>query len=299
MTMNKLISLAVILGILSGCDSKTSINNHSQVLAKVNGDEITVHQVNAELQRIKMPLSNPEALSRKVLESLIDRQLLVQEAIKLNLDHTPEVVELVEVAKAQIYAQAYLMRKVASIPPAKEDEVTKFMVEHPEVFSERKVLSTTDIIFSNDPSKVDYDTLQTKISNLDELKALLISHQIHFDMLQEQIPSESMPKQALAMINQIKAGDLLFMHDDNNKVIVRSVNSIVDAPLENNQLMEMATKIVSERKRQQFISDELSRLKKLAKIDRADGLFKDKPAKQPETSSGTHDATHNDGLKGL
>ncbi len=296
--MKNLIYPAIILGMLSGCDNKTSVNNHSQVVAKVNGDEITVHQVNNELQRIKTPVSNPEALSKKILESLIDRQLLVQEAIKLNLDHTPEVVELVAAARAQIYAQAYLARKVSSIPPAKEDEVRKFMAEHPEVFSERKVLSTTDVVFSNDPSKIDYDTLQTKVSNLDELKALLASHQIHFDILQEQIPSESMPKQALSMLNQIKVGDLLFMHDDNNKVIVRSVNSIIDAPLETSQSMEMAAKIVNERKRQQFINDELSRLKKLAKIDRADGVLKHEPANQPETFSGTQ-ATHTDGLKGL
>jgi EpsD family peptidyl-prolyl cis-trans isomerase len=298
MTMKKLIYPAILLGMLSGCDNKASVDNHTQVIAKVNGDEITVHQVNAELQRIQMPVSNPKALSRKVLESLIDRQLLVQEAIKLNLDHTPEVVELVAAARAQIYAQAYLVRKVSSIPPAKEDEVRKFMLEHPEVFSARKVLSTTDVVFNNDPSKIDYDTLQTKVSNLEELKSLLVSYQIHFDMLQEQIPSESMPKQALSMLNQIKVGDLLFMHDDNNKVIVRSVNSIIDAPLENGQSMVMAAKIVNERKRQQFINDELSRLKKLAKIDRADGFLKHGPANQAETSSVTN-ATHHDGLKGL
>lgn len=296
--MKKLIYSSIILGILSGCDNQASVHNHSQVIAKVNGDEITVHQVNTELQRIKMPVSNHEALSKKVLESLIDRQLLVQEAIKLNLDHTPEVVELVEAARAQIYAQAYLARKVSSIPPAKEDELRKFMLEHPEVFSERKVLSTTDVVFSNDPSKIDYDTLQATVSNLDELKALLASHQIHFDMLQEQVPSESMPKQALSMLNQIKVGDLLFMHDDNNKVIVRSVNSIIEAPLETNQSMEMATKIVNERKRQQFLNDELKRLKKLARVDRTDGLLKNEPEKQNETSSGAH-ATNQDGLKGL
>jgi EpsD family peptidyl-prolyl cis-trans isomerase len=296
--MKKLIYSAILFGMLSACDNKNSVGNHSQVIAKVNGDEITVHQVNAELQRIKMPVSNPEALSKKVLESLIDRQLLVQEAIKLNLDHTPEVVELVEAARAQIYAQAYLARKISSMPPAKEDEVRKFMAEHPEVFNERKMLSTTDVVFSNDPSKIDYDTLQAKVSNLDELKTLLARHQIHFDMLQEQIPSESMPKQALSMLNQIKVGDLLFMHDDNNKVIVRGVNSIIDAPLETNQSMEMATKIVNERKRQQFINDELNRLKKLARIDRADNVLKHGPATETETSSVSH-ATDQGGIKGL
>lgn len=296
--MRKLIYPAIILGVLSGCDSRTTVNNQSQVIAKVNGDEITVHQVNAELQRIKMPVLSPEVLSKKILESLIDRQLLVQEAIKLNLDHTPEVVELVEAARAQIYAQAYLARKVSSIPPVKENEVRRFMVEHPEVFSERKVLSTTDVVFSYDQSKIDYGTLQAKVSNLDELKALLANNQIHFDMLQEQIPSESMPKQALSMLNQIKVGDLIFMHNDNNKVIVRSVTSIIDAPLETTQSMEMATKIVNERKRQQFINDELRRLKKIARIDRADGLVKHAPANQVEISSGAH-ATHQDGLKGL
>lgn len=301
--MKSLLITTLILSSLSACSSNDPGAKQTQVVAKVNGDEITVHQINSEMQRLQVPVANPQVVAKKMLESLIDRQLLVQEAIKLNLDRTPEVVQLVDAARAQIYAQAYLARKVSTLGAATDKEVQQFMAEHPEVFSRRKVFTTADIIFANDPAKINTEKLQTLVNSAEELKSWLNSHQVHFEIAEETIPTEALPKEAVSLADQIKVGDLLFMHDD-IKVVARSIANIAEVPLTPQQATDMATKAVNERKRQQLILDELQRLKKLAKIDITDPNLKSEPttsAMKASPASSTEKTTINvdHGLKGL
>lgn len=290
----------LLLATLTACSSSEPGGKQTQVVAKVNGDEITVHQINSEMQRLQVPVANPQVVAKKMLESLIDRQLLVQEAIKLNLDRTPEVAQLVDAARAQIYAQAYLARKVSALSAATDKEVQQFMAEHPEVFSRRKVFTTADIIFANDPAKINTEKLQTLVNNAEELKSWLNSHQIHFEIAEETIPTEALPKEAVGLADQMKVGDLLFMHDD-IKVVARSVANIAEVPLTTQQAIDMANKAVNERKRQQLILDEVQRLKKLAQIEVLDPSLKpDAPNATALPASATDKANSLDhGLKGL
>jgi len=290
-SMKTVFITTLLLGSLSACSSSDPGAKQTQVAAKVNGDEITVHQINGEMQRLQVPVANPQVVAKQMLNSLIDRQLLVQEAIKLNLDRTPEVVQLVDAARAQIYAQAYLARKVSALGAATEPEIQQFMAEHPEVFSHRKVFTTADIIFANDPAKIDTNQLQKMVSNGEELKSWLNTHRIHFEIAEETIPTEALPKEALGLAEQIKVGDLLFMHDD-IKVVARTVANIAEVPLTTQQAADMATKAVNERKRQQLILDELQRLKNLAKIEVLDPNLKTdagvaKATTSPSTENGS------------
>lgn len=301
--MKNFVLTSLLLATLSACSNNEPGGKQTQVVAKVNGDEITVHQINGEMQRLQVPVANPQLVAKKMLVSLIDRQLLVQEAVKLNLDRTPEVMQLVDAAKAQIYAQAYLARKVSSLGQATEKEVQQFMVEHPEVFSRRKVFTTADIIFANNPAKVNPDTLKNLVSNAEELKDWLNRHQIHFEIAEETIPTEALPKEAVSLADQVKVGDLLFMHDD-IKVVARSIANISEVPLTEQQAMDMATKAVNERKRQQLILDELQRLKKLAQIEVLDPNLKSEPAAStaiasPASTTQKAPNTVDHGLKGL
>ncbi|MFD0930255.1 EpsD family peptidyl-prolyl cis-trans isomerase [Methylophilus glucosoxydans] len=301
--MKNFVLTSLLFATLSGCSNSDPAGKQTQVVAKVNGDEITVHQINGEMQRLQVPVANPQVVAKKMLNSLIDRQLLVQEAVKLNLDRTPEVMQLVDAARAQIYAQAYLARKVSAIGQANDKEVQQFMLEHPEVFSRRKVFTTADIIFANDPGKIDADKLQQLVSNAEELKTWLNRHQIHFEIAEETIPTEALPKEAVSLADQVKVGDLLFMHDD-IKVVARSIANIAEVPLTEQQALDMATKAVNERKRQQLILDELQRLKKLAQIEVLDPNLKSEPAAstaKASPASTTQKAPNSvdHGLKGL
>ena len=151
-----MLCVVLVLGIalgLSACGNKEK--KAGQALVRVNGEEITVLQVNDELKRAGVKPEQQEAATKQLLESLIDRQLILAEAMRNEVDRTTDVVQAIERAKAQIIAQAYLKSMDSKVTKPSPAEIDDYYQKHPEYFSQRKqfdvqqlVIATKD--FSND-----------------------------------------------------------------------------------------------------------------------------------------------------
>ena len=84
---------------LSACGNKDK--KAGQALVKVNGEEITVLQINDELKRAGVQAAQQEAATKQLLETLVDRQLILEEAARNKIDRTPDVMQAIERAKAR------------------------------------------------------------------------------------------------------------------------------------------------------------------------------------------------------
>ena len=69
-------ALVLVVAALGGCSDKAKEKKPGQALASVNGEEVTVLQLNEELQRANVAASQQDAASKQLLQVLIDRQLL-------------------------------------------------------------------------------------------------------------------------------------------------------------------------------------------------------------------------------
>ena len=117
---------------LSACGNKEK--KAGQALASVNGEEITVLQLNEELQRANVQAAQQEAASKQLLESLIDRQLLQNEAVKEKMDRDPKVVQAIERAKALIVAQAYMQKRIGTIARPTQGRSGRLLQQESAVF---------------------------------------------------------------------------------------------------------------------------------------------------------------------
>jgi EpsD family peptidyl-prolyl cis-trans isomerase len=129
-----------------GCGGSDGDKPASQTAAKVNKEEITVHQINFALQQQRgLRADQAEAASRQILERLIDQELALQKAEELKLDREPRVVQQLEAARREIVARAYL-EKVgdAAVKPTVE-EIKKYYDEKPALFSERRLYNLQEI----------------------------------------------------------------------------------------------------------------------------------------------------------
>ena len=119
---------------LVGCGEKKD-KAASQTAAKVNKDEITVHQINFVLQQQRgLRPEQAEAAGKQVLERLIDQQLALQKADDLKLDRDPRVVQQLEAAKREVLARAYFEKLSEGAAKPTAEEVEKYYNDKPALF---------------------------------------------------------------------------------------------------------------------------------------------------------------------
>jgi EpsD family peptidyl-prolyl cis-trans isomerase len=111
-----LLPVVVAATLVAGCGDKSkSEGKASQAAARVNGDEITVHQINQLLERQQgLKPEQAEAASHQALEGLIDQQLAVAKAEEQKLDRDPQVVQLLDATRRNILARTYIEKASAS-----------------------------------------------------------------------------------------------------------------------------------------------------------------------------------------
>jgi hypothetical protein len=116
------------------CERATAERAPGPLAAKVNGIEISVRQVRSASGA---PVLGPSTMGQ-ALEKVIERELLVQQAIRSGIDRDPQVVEAVDNARRQILAQAYI-DKVAAGGGVSREEVHAFYAQNPALFAERRI----------------------------------------------------------------------------------------------------------------------------------------------------------------
>ena len=149
---------AASIAMLAACGDGGGRKNAavSQVAAKVNREEISIHQVNHALHRQHKP--NPEhaeAVSRQMLERLIEQELVLQKAYHLKIDREPRVLQAIEASRREVIAHAYAERvgELASGPSA--DEVRKYYQANPALFSDRRIYNLHEITVDAKPEQLD------------------------------------------------------------------------------------------------------------------------------------------------
>lgn len=270
--MNQVSCLIIVALILGGCSKSKNVAD-AQVLASVNGDEITIQQLHAELPN--SPMTFDKQVGQQILSRLIERQLLMQEAVKLNLDRTPEVMQALESSKARIYAQAYISQKTSKLTKVSEEEVAEFIKKHPERFEHRKLFKTVDVTFINAPALLDIKHLEHEVKSLQALEAELESKSIVYEIGRSQFLTDRLPVKILYRIAKLQKGDLLFVHNDNS-VIVKAIQSIDEMPMHPEMAQAIATTLIGQQKKQDFVKGEVARLQGLSTID----IFEDRLASQ-------------------
>ena len=185
---------------VAGC-GQTSSKTATQVAAKVNQAEISVHQINAALAQL--PNIKPEATqaaSETVLERLIDQELLVQKAQAAKSDRDPRVVQALEAARRNVLATAWVQKIVADVAKPDDTEIKQYVRQHPEYFSDRRVYVYRSIAVQATADQA--QSVEQKLASekkVDPVLEFMRANGIAFvanvlTKSSEQLPSEVMPR---------------------------------------------------------------------------------------------------------
>jgi len=144
--------LTLLLSIFSlliafGCQSSQN-SPDGKVMAKVNGQELTEEQINAELS-LAYGDNIPAQARKDYLNRWIDNQLFYEEAKRRGLEKNPEVKERIEQADKDVMVVSLLQGQITKQIQVSEDEARKFYEQNQALFKrDQDEVRASHILFS-------------------------------------------------------------------------------------------------------------------------------------------------------
>lgn len=173
---------------LSACGNSGKLPD-GQVVATVNGKDVTIHELNAEIGLI--PNQGDDSM-RKLVESValarvIERKMLVQEAAKRKLDQNPQFLLAKQRINETLLVQALqgdVQQKVTATP---RENAQKFVAQNPQVFADRKIFTLDQIQFLR-PANIDELPLK-EAKTMGDVEKILVGANIEYRRAPQQLDS--------------------------------------------------------------------------------------------------------------
>lgn len=256
--------IALSMAGMTGCGQKEA--KPGQALVRVNGEEITVLQLNEELQRSGAPASQQDEASKQLLETLIDRQLLLNEAAKEKTDRDPRVLQAIERAKALIVAQVYMQKRMANLAKPTRAEIETYFLKHPEYFSQRKQFDMKQLVIATADLDGKLKTAIDSSKSLDEVAAWMTSNQVKFTRDQLSRTSSDLTPELSTKLLAMQKGQLFIVKDGERSMVI-VLSDIKDNPVTLDIAAGQIEQYLLNAKNKDAADAELKRLRAVAKIE--------------------------------
>ncbi|XHS80379.1 EpsD family peptidyl-prolyl cis-trans isomerase [Burkholderiaceae bacterium UC74_6] len=268
----------------------------SQTAAKVNKEEITVHEINFVLSRQQgLKPEQAEAAGRQVLERLIEQQLAVSKAQDLKLDREPAVVQQLEMAKKEVLARAYVQRVGEGVAKPTAEEISKYFDEKPALFKERRLYSFQEINIEAKPEQ--FDEIRTKLESaksINEFAEYLKAQQLRFAGNQVVRAAEQLPLGSLDAIARLKDGQSLVNRTPNGLVVLYLAGSR-SQPVSLDQARPAIEAYLWNQRKTEAVQKDMKAMREAAKIDYV-GKFAQAAASAPAAAPAQEAASDPAGL---
>jgi peptidyl-prolyl cis-trans isomerase C len=109
----------------------------NEVLAKISGDPIRAREIEELRERVPAHQRSQYEGARgtlRLLNQLVDRDLLVKAAVDAGLEKDPEVAKQMEEIRRSLLLQYYQKKLVDALPKPSDEDIRKYFDEHPEEF---------------------------------------------------------------------------------------------------------------------------------------------------------------------
>ena len=253
---------------MSGCVDKKKTTDSTPVVARVNNIQFTERQINTAVQHIpNLDKSRTKEASMQLVRSLVDQEVLVQKAVQDKLDRDPKVMELLEAARRQVLAQAYMDKQLGALTVPSAAEVTAFYNQHPELFAQRKLYRIQEVAIKAPPS--DYDAIRAQLGaskTLNDFAAWLKTKNYPVNGTQEVKAAEQLPAPLLAKLQNMPDGQATVVPTPEGLIILVLAGSQLQ-PVTEAQAQPAIERLVQVQKRQEAAKQELDKLKAAAKIE--------------------------------
>lgn len=260
-----------LAALLAGCN-KEKDKPSGQVVATVNGEDITIHELNSELAQARAPADTPrKTVEQVVLARVIERKMLADAARERSLDKNPAYLLAERRADEGLLVQALQADIAAKVPAATREAAQKYIEAHPDQFGQRKVFVIDQIQFLRPANIADLGLGPAK--TMDDVVQLLKTAKIDFRRAGTTIDALTVNPLLVGEITRIIARnpDEVFMFADQPQgapAPVMFVNKVVETrivPFTGEPAITAAQQLISRENVQKALLDNLKTFTAAAK----------------------------------
>ena len=274
MKMGKLsgVSTVALLAVLTAaCDDKPKAPT-GQVVVTVNGDDVTVHELNSELQLLRAPASAPRKQVEQVaLARVVERKMLADVARKRGLDKNPQFILSQRRNDDGLLVQALQTDIAQKVPATTREAAQKYVAANPSLFAERKIFTLDQIRFLR-PANIAQIGLEPA-KTMAEVARVLTSANVRFERAPVQLDALAVNPALTAEVLRITArnSDEVFMFADQPQgapapiMYVNKVTNVRVEPFVNEAAIKFAQQLLQRQEVQKRLTSELARFKTEAK----------------------------------
>jgi len=248
--------------VISGCNKKAE----GQTVAVVNGEEITAAELNAELSNAKAPpgLDKKDVRSR-VLQQMIDRRLLAQQATKDGVDKSPDFLNRERRMHEDLLISMLAARQMDTTRLPSAQEIQRFQASRPEMIANREQWNLEQIRFTM-PTDAAVKSKLEATKTLDEVAKTLTDAKITFDRQRNRLDTAVIPHELYARLMTADPGEP-FIVPIGNLAIASSIVSREPAPITGDQAQPIAVAALRRTQAAKLMQDRLKALRDSAKIE--------------------------------
>lgn len=284
--------LLVVLGgfVLSACSKSSAPKSGGQAVARVDGYELTVHQLNNELAVSPHSSSeNDAARKSRALDSLINRRLLVAEAENAKLDRDPQVMQAIERQKEELLVQALLQRKADTLAKPTANEVHAYYQANPALFADQKIYEMRQISITGNSLPPELNSYLDTGKSFDEVHAWLEKNKVPYSIGLASRSTLDLPQQVVDRLDTLNSGKP-FVVKDSNQIVIASLRPLKNTPVDEEAARPQIEKYLANRKMRDVANTDLMNRRKSAKIEYLDPSLA--PGSIDSTKSMAKDGAH-------
>jgi EpsD family peptidyl-prolyl cis-trans isomerase len=265
--LSKSLILSASISFLFACSQKSVSTSASQLAAKVNKGEISVHQVNFASQGLSLAPDQLVAARKSIVDKLVEQEIVVQQAIADQLDRDPEVLQRLDASRREILARSYVEKMASKVERPQPDEIEAFFKEKPELFSGRKIFRANQIVIDGRPSRWNEMVPELgQAKSLASATAILQKFKLDLPVIRNAtMASESLPIELLPAFEKLTVGEVA-VYPQGQQIVIAEILEIKPAAVTQTQAGPVIEQFIMNRHRSDIIKGELKRLKASAQV---------------------------------
>lgn len=266
-------TIAVGMIMLSACGHKAE----GQTVAVVDGQEVTLSELNFELGLANVPPGTDKAAARsQVLQSIIDRRLVASQAKKEGLETTPDYVNRKRRGEEDLLISMLSAKRLNTVALPSARETDAFIASHPAMFANRQIWDLQQVQFEP-PANPAVQAQINATHSFADLIAVLQKNGLPITQQKNRLDTAVVPAELFQKISALPAGEPFIV-----RVGDRAIASVISGremhPMVGDQARPMAAEALRKEQAAKDMANRISGLRKAAKIEYQKG-FAPPPAK--------------------